>query len=106
VVEKTLVAHLRNIDDARIWTSKVPIVIDLVPIEWLPFANHQIGCHIEPEMVWPLHPMISNESCLQVLKNDALSANQLCIPIEIVRQWASDGIFCHGVLRRDANAKH
>lgn len=104
-MEKAFVTYLGHIDDAWIRSSKVPIIVNLVPIEGLPLANHQVCCHVKPEVVGTFHPMISDHGLFQVLRNDAFSSYEFGATQEVVRQGPCDCVLGDRVLWRDADTK-
>merc|ERR1711865_556052 len=73
VMQETLVAQLRHIDDICSWLGEIPVIVDLMTVEGLPLAHHQICGHVEPEMMRPLHPVVGHNGCVQVLRHDLLA---------------------------------
>jgi len=104
-MKKAFVTYLGYIDDAWIRASEVPIIVNLVPVEGLPFANHQVCCHVEPEVVGTFHPMVSDHGLFQVLRNDAFSSYEFGAPQEVVRQGPCDCVLGDRVFWRDADTK-
>jgi len=95
----SLVADLRHIDDLRVWPCEVPIVINLVPIERLPFAHHQVCRHLEPEVMGPFDPVVCHQRLFEVLRDNQLPANKLRIVKEVITKRTCNGISSYWIIR-------